>query len=124
MESIRRDLEREIRELALVDTHEHLQAEQEWVADNPQLLQGLREMAPELDWDDVRFDVLHDLFLNYVPSDLLVAGATQAELGRLFNPSAGDLESRFAGIRCVGGDPAHRLREGRSASRERDLWVG
>jgi hypothetical protein len=34
-----------------------------------------------------------------VPSDLEVAGASKEAIQRLFDPAAGDIESRFAGIR-------------------------
>jgi hypothetical protein len=39
------------------------------------------------------------LFLNYAWQDLSAAGASVAEIGRLFDPSTGDIESRFAGVR-------------------------
>src|SRR5262245_58317725 len=37
--------------------------------------------------------------MNYVRADLEVAGATEEAIERLFDPAAGDLEARFAGIR-------------------------
>jgi hypothetical protein len=55
--------------------------------------------AGEPGWGDASPDILQDLFMNYVPSDLEVAGATKEALRRLFDPAAGDIESRFAGIR-------------------------
>ena len=73
------DLAVAIDSLALVDTHEHLGTEDQWVGDTP--------------------DILKDLFMNYVAADLAVAGATDVALRRLVDPAAGDLDSRFAGIR-------------------------
>jgi hypothetical protein len=76
------DLAHEISAIALVDTHEHLFREDRWAGD-----------------DADRHDILRDLFMNYVPADLEVAGATKEALERLLDPAAGDLESRFVGIR-------------------------
>src|ERR671936_1238970 len=92
------DLELEISSLALVDTHEHLLPEDEWAGDNAKLIERMKE-AGEPGWDDDRPDILQDLFMNYVPSDLEVAGATNEAIQRLFDPAAGDIESRFVGIR-------------------------
>jgi hypothetical protein len=92
------DLALEISSLALVDTHEHLLPEDQWAGDNARLIEGMRE-AGEPGWGDASPDILQDLFMNYVPSDLEVAGATKEGLRRLFDPAAGDIESRFAGIR-------------------------
>jgi uncharacterized protein len=75
------DLEQVIGSLALVDTHEHLLPEAQWSGDRP--------------------DILRDLFLNYVESDLEVAGATKEALQRLGDPAAGDLEARFSEIRAA-----------------------
>ncbi len=50
------DLAQHIANTRLVDTHEHLRKERDWVADGP--------------------DILQDLFGNYVPADLITAGAT------------------------------------------------
>src|SRR5262245_12721480 len=47
------DLARHIQEMPLVDTHEHLRKEKEWLEEGP--------------------DILQDLFGNYVPADLIVA---------------------------------------------------
>src|SRR5437667_5230854 len=55
--------------------------------------------AGESGWGDDRPGILQDLFMNYVPSDLEVAGASKEAIQRLFDPAAGDIESRFAGIR-------------------------
>lgn len=76
-----------IDELYLVDTHEHLTREQAWV-ESPR-------------------DILQDLFASYVPADLVVAGATPDAVERLLDPSAGDLESRLAGVRNAWGAVRH-----------------
>jgi hypothetical protein len=92
------DLGLEIKSLALVDTHEHLLPEDQWAGDNAEFIEQLRD-AGQPGWGDDRPDILQDLFLNYVPSDLEVAGASNEAIQRLFDPAAGDIESRFAGIR-------------------------
>jgi hypothetical protein len=92
------DLGREIRSIALVDTHEHLFPEDRWAGDNAKLIEQMKD-AGQPGWGDDSPDILQDLFLNYVPADLEVAGATKEALQRLFDPAAGDLEFRFAGIR-------------------------
>jgi hypothetical protein len=73
------DLARHIQETPLVDTHEHLRKEPEWVENGP--------------------DILQDLFGNYVPADLQVAGASPQALQRLMDGKDPDLKERFAGIR-------------------------
>jgi hypothetical protein len=92
------DLGIEINSLALVDTHEHLLPEDQWAGDNAKLVEQSRQ-ASQPAWGDDRPDILQDLFLNYVPSDLEVAGASKEAIRRLFDPAAGDIELRFAGIR-------------------------
>lgn len=92
------DLGLEISSLALVDTHEHLLPEDQWAGDNAKLVEQAKE-AGEPGWGDDSPDILQDLFLNYVPSDLEVAGADKEALRKLFDPAAGDIESRFSGIR-------------------------
>jgi uncharacterized protein len=92
------DLGHEVSSLALVDTHEHLLPEDQWAGDNAKLIEEIRG-AGKPGWGDTGPDILQDLFLNYVPSDLEVAGATEEALQRLFDPAAGDIEFRFAGIR-------------------------
>ncbi len=73
------DLSQHIENTALVDTHEHLRKEPEWVNDGP--------------------DVLQDLFGNYVPADLHTAGASPAAMKRLMDGSDTDVAGRFEGIR-------------------------
>ena len=92
------DLGLEVSSLALVDTHEHLLPEDQWAGDNARLIDGMRE-AGQAGWGDAGPDIIQDLFLNYVRSDLQVAGATEEAIQRLFDPAAGDIEFRFAGIR-------------------------
>src|SRR5262245_21852764 len=92
------DLVVEINSLALVDTHEHLGTEDQWAGDNAKLIERQTE-AGQSGWGDPNPDILQDLFMNYVPADLEVAGATKEALQGLFDPAAGDVESRFAGIR-------------------------
>jgi len=93
------DLEAEINTVELVDTHEHLLSDDQWSGDNSKLVEASRQSNPNSEWSDVTPDILQDLFLNYAPSDLEVAGATEDAIKRLYNPSAGDIESRFSGIR-------------------------
>src|SRR5215218_5522989 len=85
------DLELEISSLALVDTHEHLLPEDQWAGDNARLIEGMRE-AGKPGWGDASPDILQDLFMNYVPSDLEVAGASREAIAQLFDPVAGDIE--------------------------------
>jgi hypothetical protein len=92
------DLGREIASLALVDTHEHLLPEDQWAGTNTKLIEGMKRRG-ERGWGDDSPDILQDLFMNYVPSDLEAAGASRNEITQLFDPSAGDIESRFSGIR-------------------------
>src|SRR6266496_2034259 len=94
------DLSLEISSLELVDTHEHLLPEDQWAGDNARLIEGMRE-AGEPGWGDASPDILQDLFLNYVPSDLEVAGASREAIAQLFDPAAGDIEFRFSGIRAA-----------------------
>ncbi len=92
------DLELEISSLALVDTHEHLLPEDQWAGDNAKLIERMKE-AGESGWGDDRPDILQDLFMNYVPSDLEVAGATKEAIQRLFDRRLEELRR-----------PAERLR--------------
>jgi predicted TIM-barrel fold metal-dependent hydrolase len=75
------DLERLIVTTPLIDTHEHLRKEAEYVENGP--------------------DVLTDIFDNYLISDLAVAGATWEALNRLRDSKDPDLAGRFAGIRTA-----------------------
>ena len=74
------DLQQHIQDTPICDTHEHLRKESDWVANGPT-------------------DVLIDLFTNYVPADLITAGASPDSMKRLMDPSDEDLGSRFEGIR-------------------------
>ena len=93
------DLAHHIQGIPLVDTHEHLQKEGDWVENGP--------------------DILQDLFGNYVAADLHTAGASPEAMQRLMrinepysyanpstgvtpelmNPSGDDIKSRFEDIR-------------------------
>ena len=68
-----------IQQTTLVDTHEHMQPEQRYVDEGP--------------------DVLVDLFGNYVAADLVSAGATQQAVDTLLDSSNADIEQRWAGVR-------------------------
>lgn len=72
------DLATHIQQIRICDTHEHLRKESEWVEDGPR-------------------DVLQDLFANYVPADLISAGATNEAVQQL--AADGDVAERFEGIR-------------------------
>ncbi|MXX14838.1 MAG: amidohydrolase family protein [Gemmatimonadetes bacterium] len=74
-------LSEHIEQTALCDTHEHLRREPDWIDDGP--------------------DVLQDLFGNYVPADLITAGASQEALRRLTDASDPDLVGRFEGVRAA-----------------------
>ena len=73
------DLALHIQNVPLADTHEHLRKESEWVENGP--------------------DILQDLFGNYVPADLIVAGARPEAMKRLMDAADPDLRGRFAGVR-------------------------
>ena len=75
------DLSQHIADTLLIDTHEHLRKEPDWVEDGP--------------------DILQDLFGNYVPADLIAAGATPEDLQKLNDASDPDLGARFDGIRSA-----------------------
>ena len=68
-----------IAQTRLIDTHEHLSSEQEFVEGGPDLLQ--------------------DLFDNYIQADLLVAGASAEAVRHLLDASDPDLAGRLAGMR-------------------------
>jgi uncharacterized protein len=73
------DLAEHISQTCMIDTHEHLNSEQQFVEEGPDLLQ--------------------DLFDNYVKADLRVAGASEEAIRCLLDASDPDLASRFKGIR-------------------------
>jgi hypothetical protein len=73
------DLEAAIAEIRLVDTHEHLVSEEEWVERGPDILQ----------------DLFHE---SYAAADLLTAGASRGAVADLLDPSAGRVEDRFAAV--------------------------
>jgi uncharacterized protein len=75
------DLEDHIRTLRMIDTHEHLRSEQEYLEQGP--------------------DVLQDLFYNYIPADLVVAGASKQAVERLTDSSDPDLAGRFKGVQSA-----------------------
>src|SRR4051812_42077230 len=75
------DLAEHIQSLRMIDTHEHLNKEHDFVGHGP--------------------DILQDLFDNYVKADLVVAGATVAQVKRLLDASDPDLRARFAGVRAA-----------------------
>ena len=72
------DLSEHIAQTALCDTHEHLLREPDWTDNGP--------------------DILQDLFGNYVPADLIAAGASPQALRRLTDASDPDLVGRLQGI--------------------------
>jgi hypothetical protein len=75
------ELAEHIQSLRMIDTHEHLNKEHDFIQDGP--------------------DILQDLFDNYVRADLVVAGATEAAVDRLLDASDPDLRARFAGVRAA-----------------------
>ena len=72
------DLTHHIQSIRLVDTHEHMRRENDWVENGP--------------------DILQDLFGNYVPADLNTAGATPEAMRNLMDASR-NIKDRFEGIR-------------------------
>jgi predicted TIM-barrel fold metal-dependent hydrolase len=72
------DLALHIQSLPLCDTHEHLNTEEVYVTQGP--------------------DILQSLFDNYVHADLAVAGATPAAIALLMDGGNPDLRARFAAI--------------------------
>ena len=75
------DLAQSIEETALVDTHEHLRKEDDWTDRGP--------------------DILQDLFGNYIPADLISAGATPEAMQALNDASNKDFLARFSGIQSA-----------------------
>ncbi len=72
------DIAAVIRQTPLVDTHEHMRLEKDYLDERP--------------------DILRQLFQNYVHADLFVAGAPQEAIDRLFDASDADTAARFAPI--------------------------
>jgi uncharacterized protein len=64
-----------------IDTHEHLRSERDYLENGP--------------------DVLQDLFYNYIPADLVVAGAPKQAVDRLLDSADPDLAGRFAGVQAA-----------------------
>lgn len=77
------DLAQHIQATAMIDTHEHLRKEHEYVEEGP--------------------DVLADLFQNYVPADLITAGASQQAIEALLDTSNPDIEARWNGVKAAWG---------------------
>lgn len=71
------ELTHHIQSIQLVDTHEHMRRENDWVENGP--------------------DILQDLFGNYVPADLHTAGASAEAMQNLMDPNK-DIKARFRGI--------------------------
>ncbi len=72
------ELAHHIQTIRLVDTHEHMRRETDWVENGP--------------------DILQDLFGNYVPADIHTAGASPEAMRNLMDASK-DVAERFDGIR-------------------------
>ncbi len=75
------DLARHISQTPIMDTHEHLNKEADYLADKP--------------------DILRDLFDNYVTADLVVAGASPEAVARLIDSSDSDVKTRFATVQTA-----------------------
>src|SRR4051794_26023177 len=73
------DLAQHIQQTTLIDTHEHLRKEQEYVEAGP--------------------DVLADLFDNYAPQDLITAGASAEAVKALLDSSNPDIAARWNGVK-------------------------
>jgi hypothetical protein len=74
-----RNLNDHIRQIAIVDSHEHLMKEPQWLSDGPA-------------------DVLADLISNYVPADFISAGADPQAVERLTRNDDPDIEGRWAAV--------------------------
>jgi len=75
------DLAQHISQTPLMDTHEHLRKEGNYVENGP--------------------DILQDLFGNYVSADLEVAGASHEAVLRLLDAKDPDVCARFDGVRSA-----------------------
>jgi len=76
------ELEHHINETPFVNTHEHQAPEQQWLEDGPK-------------------DVLHDLFINYIKSDLIGAGCDPKAWARALDGNDPDIAGRWNGIKDV-----------------------
>ena len=74
---MRTELAHHVQSIRMVDTHEHMRRENDWVQNGP--------------------DILQDLFGNYVPADLHTAGASAEAMQNLMDSNK-DIKSRFEGI--------------------------
>ena len=72
------DLQRHINETIVVDTHEHMEREEQWL-ERPN-------------------DVLTDLFSNYIPADLISAGASPEAVQNLTKPAL-DIADRWNAVK-------------------------
>src|SRR3954468_18119960 len=72
------DLAQFIQQTPMVDSHEHMRKENEYLEQGPDLLQSL--------------------FQNYVPADLIVAGADPKAVEALMDANNPDLKARFSGV--------------------------
>lgn len=72
------DIATVIQQTPLVDTHEHMRREEAYLDENP--------------------DILSQLFQNYVPADLHVAGASAEALDKLLDQTDPDVAARFAPV--------------------------
>jgi predicted TIM-barrel fold metal-dependent hydrolase len=75
------DLARHIAATPLVDTHEHLRAEKEYLDDGP--------------------DVLADLFGMYIGDELIMAGAPVENVVRLLDSQDPDVAARWSGVEAA-----------------------
>lgn len=75
------DLAHYIATAPMIDTHEHLPKEDDFLKIPP--------------------DILHDLFCNYITAELVVGGATQEDSDRLMDTSNRDIRARFLPIRAA-----------------------
>jgi predicted TIM-barrel fold metal-dependent hydrolase len=73
------DLAHCVNDLRVIDTHEHMYTERQWLDEGPR-------------------DVLADLFFNYAQSDLVNAAASPHAVTQAIEGPPGDIESRWAGI--------------------------
>jgi len=82
--SIHPELEEHIRDIAIVDTHEHQCTEKEWV-----------------EGKDTPGDVLSNLFVYYIKSDMIAAGCSPEAYDRMLDGNDPDIEGRWNGIKDI-----------------------